>query len=116
MPRSDNFEGCIEVLAPSGGVVAGTMYRIGNTLGLAMTTADAGAKFVFKVAGRVAAAPKLNTTGNSFAAGAMPYWDATNKRFTAVSSGNKDHGVIVAEPAASTAATVDVILTGKPAA
>lgn len=116
MPRSDNFEDRIEALAPSGGVVAGTMYRIGNTLGLAMTTADAGAKFSFKIRGRVAAAPKLNTTGNAFAAGARPFWDNTNKRFTASSSGNKDHGVVVAEAAISTAATVDVILLGLPTA
>lgn len=116
MPRSDNFEDCISALAPTGGVVAGTMYRIGATLGLAMTTADAGAYFTFKIRGRVNAAVKLGASGQAMAAGAIAYWDATNKRFTVTASGNKDHGVTVAEPAAATAAVVDVILSGKPAA
>lgn len=116
MPRSDNFEDTIQVLAPTGGVVAGTMYRINGRLCMAMTSADAGDNFTAKITGRISGAPKYGATGQAMASLSRPYWDATNKRFTASSTGNKDHGVIVAEAATATATTVDVILTGGYAA
>ncbi len=116
MPLSDNFEDCISALAPTGGVVAGTMYRIGNTLGMAMTSADAGAYFSFKIRGRIKNAPKYALSGQGMAAGAIGYWDVTNKRFTVTATGMKDHKVTIAEPATALAAVCDVILTGSPAA
>lgn len=115
MPRSDNFQSTIPLLAPTGGVIAGTLYRVGNALALAMTTVAAGVFFSAKVTGIVRAAPKLGATGQAVAAGAIVYWDNTNKRFTVNTTGMKNHGVTVVTPATAAATTVDVLLAGIPA-
>lgn len=116
MPTPSNDNGQIRLLAPTGGVTAGTFYRINGRLVLAMTSASAGEYFTARLTGRIDGAPAHGATGKSAAAGAKAYYDAGNNRFTPSSTGMKDHDAIFAEPKSATATTCDVILRGGYAA
>ena len=96
-------------------VINGRMVSVGDTLGVCqLTTTGASATHhmttVLGMPGcdRYDEAPKLGT--QSWAQGDKLYWDATNHRFTTVSTSNKLAGV--ARVLAATADTVgSVILT-----
>lgn len=110
MPTSDNEEGTMAgLVAPTGGVVVGTMYLISGILVLAQTAADAAATFTGKFRGLIKNAVKHGATGKAFVVGQIAYWDATNKRFTPSATGNTARGY-AASVAAATDTVVDIIL------
>ena len=96
----------LDVVAPSGGVVSGSLYVIGSLVGVATTTVAAGVSFALKTSG-VFELPKLST--DVFVAGAKLYWDATNLWLTVAAGSNTQVGV-VAEPAANPSAVGRVLL------
>lgn len=80
----------VTAIAPSGGVVSGGFYLIGNLFGVAATTAAQGAEFEFKLTGVFEGAKAASQAWNRFA---TIYWDDAAKNFTNVASGNKAIGV-----------------------
>ena len=85
------YEGdTLEFTAPSGGVVSGSGYKIGDTFVVAQVTAAVGVLFNGRVKG-VVALPKAATI--TPAQGVKLYWDDTNKNVTNSASGNTLIGV-----------------------
>lgn len=101
---------CLTLTAPTGGVVAGTAYLIGNLLVVATTTVAQTLPFEGCVEG-VFTLPKA--TGQTWTEGALLYWDNTNKNLTTTSTSNYRVGCAVAA-AASGDTTGKVRLTGGP--
>jgi len=84
-------------VAPSGGVVSGTAYKINDVVCVATVTAAAGELVAFAVEG-IWSLPKAATiTPNP---GVKLYWDDTNKVVTNSASGNTLIGVHAASAAA----------------
>lgn len=96
----------LTLTAPSGGVVSGNFYLIGNLYGVAAYTASAGEDFVLKTCG-VYDQPK--TSALAIAVGDLLYWDNTNKEFNKTASGNTLAGKAVLA-AANPSSTVRIRL------
>lgn len=77
--------------APVGGVVSGSVYKIGDLVGVATVDAAAGAKFSFYVGPGVISGPKASA--QAWAEGVKVYWDNTAKNFTTTLTGNTLVGV-----------------------
>lgn len=71
--------------APSGGVVSGSAYKIGQLLVVATSTVAEGLPFEGMVEG-VFVLPK--TDSQAWAEGALIYWDNTNHCATTTATGN----------------------------
>jgi predicted RecA/RadA family phage recombinase len=96
--------------APSGGVVSGGGYIVGDKFVIAAIDAAVGTKFTGQDQG-VFNLPKLST--DVIAEGVRVWWDATNSRVTVTATSNRCIGT--AEAAAGNGVTtVDVLLTEAP--
>ena len=96
----------ITVTAPSGGVVSGQYFNVGNAFGIALSNAASGANVAMET-GAVCTLRKLNGASTSYAQGALLYWDATNSNVTISATSNRLIGVAtVAGANADTTATV----------
>lgn len=108
----DNFVQDGEILtliAPSGGVVSGTAYKIGGIVVIATVTAAQTEPFAAMVKG-VATVTKGTAGGSAFVQGAKVYWDNSAKTFTgATISDSGDVVVGVATAAAADAATTGTV-------
>ncbi len=100
----------LTMIAPSGGVVSGSGYKIGDVFGVATVSADAGAEFALDLEG-VYALPKAATiTPNP---GVKLYWDDTAKNVTTTSASNTLIGAHAGKAAAgATDTTIRVRLNG----
>jgi len=98
----------LTLIAPTGGVVAGTAYQIGQIIVVAKTTAAAGEEFVGSTEG-VFNLAKLSA--QAWIVGQLVYFDATNLWMTTVATGNQLAGVAM-EIAANPTAVADVRLNG----
>ena len=96
--------------APSGGVVSGTGYKIGQCFCVATGTVAEGKPFEGMCCG-VVSLPKA--TGAAWTEGALVYWDDTAKNVTTTSTGNLRLGV-AGKAAASGDTTGTVRLSGTP--
>lgn len=95
----------VTLTAPSGGVVSGGIYKIGQLIVVASFTADEGDTFEAAVNGVFAGVPK--TTGQAWAEGALVYWNDGGTLFTTSSSGNVLAGcAVVSAQSADTLGTV----------
>jgi predicted RecA/RadA family phage recombinase len=80
------YEGdTLEFTAPSGGVVSGSGYKIGDTFVVSAVTVAAGVLFNGRVRGVVALPKAASVTP---AQGVKLYWDDTAKNVTTTSSSN----------------------------
>jgi predicted RecA/RadA family phage recombinase len=86
----------IPLTAPSGGVTSGLVYKIGLLLVVAAADVAQTLPFEGKTRG-VFTLPKA--TGQTWAEGALVYWDNSAKKFTTTSGGNTLAGCAVAEAA-----------------
>lgn len=102
----------IQLTAPSGGVVSGRGYLIGQLFCVAVATVAAGSPFAACVGGVVEHA-KLSA--QAWAEGQRIYWDNTNFWFTTVNTSNVPVGTAVAV-AANPSATGRVLLNQATAA
>lgn len=82
----------LDLTAPTGGVVSGSVYKIGSILCLAGITAAVGKSFPGWTEG-VYDVPKA--TGAAWAEGDLLYWDDTAKAFTKTATANTKAGVAV---------------------
>lgn len=96
----------LDLVAPSGGVTAGTGVKIGSIIAIPSITAAEGETFNGDTEGCFEHAA---ATGQAWALGALVYWDDTNKVFTTSASGNTKAGVAIA-PKESAAAVGSVKL------
>jgi predicted RecA/RadA family phage recombinase len=88
-------------VAPSGGVVSGTAYKIGQRLIVATHSAAQGANFEGELEG-VFTLPKLSA--QAWTVDALLYWDDSAKHFTTVATGKLLAGTaeaIAANPSAT---------------
>lgn len=92
----------VDIHAPAA-VASGELVVVGNLFGVAMDSAAPG-ELVALCTMCEAELPK--TTGQSFTAGAVAYWDAANKRVTTSSAGNTRIGVATRAAAASDATVI----------
>lgn len=83
----------ITLTAPSGGVVAGTGYKIGDLFVVAVNSVAATLPFEGQVTG-VFELPKLEA--QAWTEGALVYWDDSNDEATTVATGNLLIGVAAA--------------------
>ncbi len=98
----------LTLTAPTGGVVSGTPYQIGQLLVIAMVTAAEAAAFEGMVSG-VHDLPKVSA--QAWTEGALVYWDDTAKLVTTTAAGNLLIGAASAA-AANPSATGRVRLSG----
>jgi hypothetical protein len=99
----DNFSGVLSLTAPTGGVVKGKMYSIGNKQVVAMETASATAAFTASCIGAVWA----TKAAVALTAGSKYYYDASNHVVTSASTGNTlGDGFILADAASGDAAVL----------
>lgn len=75
----------LEAIAPSGGVVSGGVYKIGQLLLVAIAAAAAGDTFEGETAGVFLLTKK---TSDTFTAYCLVYWDNTAKNFTTTATSN----------------------------
>jgi len=82
----------LDLIAPSGGVVAGAPVKIGLIIAVPAIAAAVGATFAGHVTGvfDVAAA-----TSQAWTQGALVYWDDTAKNFTTTAGSNQKAGYAV---------------------
>jgi len=99
----------LDLIAPSGGVLAGKGYFIGGMFVIAASDADATETFVGYRSGVFELTKAEHETDEALTAGGKVYYDNTAKAATATATGNKQIGVAV-EAAASTADTAKVVL------
>ena len=104
----------LTLVAPSGGVVSGVGYKIGDHIfAVALQTAAQTESFEGKVRGVFEMPKATHDTTKAFAAGEAVFWDgSSNKRWDKTGTGFISGAAIVVEAAASTAATCKVMLTG----
>ncbi len=101
----------MEVTIPSGGVTAGDMAQVQNTVGIYLKTNDAAAIGAFLYRARKVIVPKDAASGITFAQGAKVYFDSANAEVTNEASGTYLCGVcLVAAVAAD--ASVEIELDG----
>lgn len=98
----------LTLIAPAGGVVAGTAYQIGQIIVVAKITAAAGVEFTGATMGIFNLA-KLSA--QAWTVGQLVYFDATNLWMTTVASGNQRAGVAM-QIAANPTLVADVRLNG----
>ncbi len=79
----------IPLTAPTGGVVAGRGYLIGDLFVVAVATAAAGVTFTAQTEGVIEHA---KTAGQALTEGAAVYWDNTNFVLTTTVGSNKKIG------------------------
>lgn len=77
----------VDLTAPSGGVVSGTVYQIGQFVGVAVRTAAVGETFPLAIQGVYNNLPILSTDTPS--EGQALYWDNGNSRLTTTASTHK---------------------------
>ena len=95
-------------VAPSGGVVSGTAYKIGDLFGVALFSAAQGVEFTLCTCGVFNLPKAASITPNP---GVKLYWDDTAKNITTTSSANTLVGVHAGKVAAGASdATVPVRL------
>ncbi len=82
----------LTLVAPAGGVVSGTAYKIGSLVVIATVTAAAGAAFVGKSTGVFSYA---KPGSQAWTIGLKIYWDDTAKNFTSTVGTNTLVGVAV---------------------
>lgn len=99
----------LELTAPAGGVVAGTAYKIGDMILVAMVTAAAGEKVSFSRTG-VFSLAKESTTA-AFAEGEKVYFDSGSELMDEQAVGRFFAGTCV-KAAGATDATVEMVLNG----
>lgn len=83
-----NDTSSMPLTAPSGGSTAGQMAKVEDTIGVYVTTEDAGDQVAFMYRAKKIALPKATDSGVVFTAGDKVYCDTTNANVTNVSSGN----------------------------
>lgn len=93
----------LDFVAPAGGVVSGSVYKIGGFLCVAATTTAEGLTFAGDVVGVFDVAAEGAGSGQVWAVGDLIYWDNTAKLFTKTSTSNTKAGLATA--AKLTAAT-----------
>lgn len=98
----------VELTAPSGGVVAGTAYKIGSLVIVATMSAAQTLPFSALTMGVV---DVTKVSAQAWTEGAKIYWDDGAKNFTTTSGGNTLVGVAAAT-AANPSATGKVRLDG----
>jgi predicted RecA/RadA family phage recombinase len=94
----------LTLTAPSGGVVSGTAYKIGQLVVVAAASVAVGLPFEGKTTG-VFELPKSEV--QAFAEGDLLYWTTTGDELTTTASGNMLCGVAAA--AAGSAATTGLV-------
>lgn len=100
----------LTMIAPAGGVVSGTGYKIGDIFGVATVSADAGAEFALDLEGVYPLPKAAAITPNP---GVKLYWDDTAKAITTTASGNTLVGAHAGKVAAGAAdVTIRVRLNG----
>lgn len=99
----------LDLIAPSGGVIAGKGYAIGGIFAVAAVTADEGDTFAGVTEGVFELTKKTHASSQAITAGGPVYWDDTNKWCTPDVTAFQLIGAAV-EAAASTASTVKVKL------
>jgi len=82
----------LDLVAPAGGVTAGTGVKIGAIIAIPSTDAAEGETFNGDTEGCFEHAA---ATGQAWAVGAVVYWDDTNKVFTTTSTSNTKAGVAI---------------------
>lgn len=82
----------LDLVAPSGGVVAGVLYVLGKIAAVAAATVAEGETFAGVVEGVV----ELPKATGAITEGATVYWDATAKNVTTTSTSNTKIGYAVA--------------------
>ena len=99
-------------IAPAGGVVAGFVYLVQNTLYLALNTVAATLVFqgaiLFNCPGKILQ-NAIKVSGQAWVAGQNIYWDNTAKNFTTLLTGNTLIGV-AANAQASADVLADIVL------
>ena len=90
----------LTLTAPTGGVVSGSVYKVGQLLVVAAATVAQTLPFEGQTEGVFTI---VKVAGQAWTEGALVYWDDTAKNFTTTASGNLLAGVATA--AALTAAT-----------
>lgn len=103
----------LTLTAPTGGVVSGTFYKIGQLIVCAQVSAAQTEQFTAARVGTFSGVPKA--TGAAWAEGDILWWNDTNKNFTKTSTG----AVLCAaalDAAASGDATGNIVLLGTIAA
>lgn len=96
----------LTLTAPTGGVVAGLAYLIGNLLVVALATVAQALPFAATPEG-VHSVVKAGT--QAWTEGAIVYWDNTAKVFTTVSTANYRAGVAVAAVGAGAGETTGLV-------
>ena len=103
----------LTLTAPTGGVVSGTFYKIGQLIVCAQVSAAQTEQFSAVRVGTFSAVPKA--TGSAWTEGALLYWNDTNKNFqTASASGTL--AAVALDAAASGDTTGNIVLLGMAAA
>jgi predicted RecA/RadA family phage recombinase len=103
----------LTLVAPAGGVVAGSGYVIGSLFVVALTTAAAGATFQGMSEGVFSMTKNAAGSGKAFTAGEAIFWDDdSDKRWDKTGTGFFQCGVAV-EAAASTDTTVKVAINQR---
>ena len=102
----------MKLTASVGGVTAGLMAKVEDTIVVYVETADAGVEVSAIYWAEKIELPKESTTV-TFTQGDKVYFDETNAEVTSTASGNTLIG-IATEDAAATATTVEVDFNGKP--
>lgn len=104
----------LTLTAPSGGVVSGGVYQIGQLVVVAAQSAAEGASFVGKTRG-VFSVTKVGS--QAWTVGALVYWDASESYFTTTASGNRLAGYAVEAVGSGAGETTGkVFLTDSPRA
>ena len=96
----------LTLTAPSGGVVSGTVYKIGTLIVVAKVTAAQATPFAALLCGVIEYA---KAASQPWTEGAAVYWDDTAKNFTTTSSGNTKAGVAVAAVGSGAGETLGLV-------
>ncbi len=96
----------VTLAAPTGGVVSGTVYQIGQLLLVAATTVAQTLPFVGRTVG-VFSVPKVGS--QAWTVGAVVYWDDTNKYFTVTATGSMLAGVALVAVGSGAGETTGVV-------
>ena len=96
----------VTLTAPSGGVITGICYQIGQIVVVATVTVAQTLPFVAMVAGIVSAA---KVGSQAWTEGAIIYWDDTNKYFTTTATSNLRAGCAVEAVGSGAGETTGVV-------
>ncbi|WP_022722950.1 DUF2190 family protein [Rhodopseudomonas sp. B29] len=84
----------LDAVAPAGGVVVGTPYKLGSLFGIARVSANAGEVFPYERKGVWGNQPKA--AGAAWTFGDVLYWDDTAKNYTKTATNNMRVGYAAA--------------------